>query len=117
MLVKYKTVVYKDYRGDDEEVVEMLSDESVPCCGPLKDQLGDAVEFGENGEYSRTPTLALVHKWWCYDSVEHSYHPISFCPFCGARIRAEEARRVRRVEKRKTEVLTRESVTYDEVPG
>jgi hypothetical protein len=114
MLVKYKTVVPAEERLLPH--LEMVGYEA--CCDGMKKAMGRGqVSWGED-DYIKAerPMVSLCHRYWCYDDTNTDYYNISFCPFCGAGIRFEEAKRVKLVTETKTIMVPETRTTQREEP-
>lgn len=115
MEVKYKTVVGESGCSDQHSP---LKEQSEFCCGRMIDAFdGGVIAFAHDDYGVSKPEVQIVRQFYRYGDLDPSTHAIDFCPFCGAKINATEAQRVRRVREEKTETITQTKVSYREEPA
>lgn len=101
MKIEYKTTV--NQAGEPCKFDEVRNS---PCCEEMgkassDDDNYDCMNFGETDSYSGVaPVLCLTSLGYYGDHTTH-YHPICFCPFCGAKVVCEEIERVKIIETKR----------------
>ncbi len=93
-------IEYKTYLDVNDKPCKFVEIRNAPCC----EEIGKDVDYLEFGADDYPVPLAFlciteIELGYYGDRTTH-YHPISFCPFCGAKIVCEEIERVKVIQTR-----------------